>query len=146
MAGVKRAVKSAATKTVKKEVIKTNKVEPSEVKLGETPIEKTSIGLGDVVAKITSAIGIEPCESCLERKAKLNKAYSFLRAVKRDITDEEIEYLKDIESSKKIDNSQKFVNLFNEIFGTRQTACECPSLMRDLLGKLLMQIEYQNIK
>lgn len=146
MAGVKRAVKSAATKTVKKEVIKTNKVEASEVKLGETPIEKTSIGLGDVVAKITSAIGIEPCESCLERKAKLNKAYSFLRAVKRDITDEEIKYLKDIESSKKIDNSQKFVNLFNEIFGTRQTACECPSLMRDLLGKLLMQIEYQNIK
>ena len=53
MAGVKRAVKSAATKTVKKEVIKTNKLETSEVKLGETPIEKTSIGLGDVIKKIT---------------------------------------------------------------------------------------------
>ena len=146
MAGVKRTVKSAATKTVKKEVIKTNKVEPSEVKLGETPIEKTSIGLGDVIKKITDTLSIPTCEKCEERRQKLNKAYSFLRAVKRDITDEEIEYLKDIESRKKIDNSQKFVNLFNEIFGTRQTACECPSLMRDLLGKLLMQIEYQNIK
>ncbi len=146
MAGVKRTVKSAATKTVKKEVIKTNKLETSEVKLGETPIEKTSIGLGDVIKKITNTLSIPTCEKCEERRQKLNKAYSFLRAVKRDITDEEIEYLKDIESSKKIDNSQKFVNLFNEIFGTRQTACECPSLMRDLLGKLLMQIEYQNIK
>lgn len=121
-------------------------VKSNKVKLGDTPIEKTSIGLGDVVAKITSAIGIEPCESCLERKAKLNKAYSFLRTVKREITDEEIIYLKDIESSKKIDNSQKFVKIFNDVFGTNQTACDCPSLMRDLLSKLLMQIEYQNIK
>ena len=136
MARVKRTVKSAAT-----EVVKTNKV-----KLGDTPIEKTSIGLGDVIKKITDTLSIPTCEKCEERRQKLNKAYSFLRAVKREITDEEIIYLKDIESSKKIDNSQKFVKIFNEVFGTNQTACDCPSLMRDLLSKLLMQIEYQNIK
>lgn len=136
MARVKRTVKSAAT-----EVAKTNKV-----KLGDTPIEKTSIGLGDVIKKITDTLSIPTCEKCEERRQKLNKAYSFLRTVKREITDEEIIYLKDIESSKKIDNSQKFVKIFNEVFGTNQTACDCPSLMRDLLSKLLMQIEYQNIK
>lgn len=136
MARGKRTVKSAAT-----EVVKTNKV-----KLGDTPIEKTSIGLGDVIKKITDTLSIPTCEKCEERRQKLNKAYSFLRTVKREITDEEIIYLKDIESSKKIDNSQKFVKIFNEVFGTNQTACDCPSLMRDLLGKLLMQIEYQNIK
>lgn len=136
MARGKRTVKSAAT-----EVVKTNKV-----KLGDTPIEKTSIGLGDVIKKITDTLSIPTCEKCEERRQKLNKAYSFLRTVKREITDEEIIYLKDIESSKKIDNSQKFVKIFNEVFGTNQTACDCPSLMRDLLSKLLMQIEYQNIK
>lgn len=53
MAGVKRTVKSAAIKTVKKEVTKTNKAEPSEVKLGDTPTEKT----------------IKECNKCKEIKS-----------------------------------------------------------------------------
>lgn len=116
------------------------------INLSNVEIKQEVRGLGDVFKKITDTLSIPTCEKCEERRQKLNKAYSFLRAVKRDITDEEIIYLKDIESSKKIDNSQKFVKIFNEVFGTNQTACDCPSLMRDLLSKLLMQIEYQNIK
>ena len=34
-------------------------------------------GLGDVVAAVTSAIGIEPCEGCKERQFGLNRLFNF---------------------------------------------------------------------
>lgn len=38
---------------------------------------KQSVGLGDVLKKATSAIGIKPCEACNRRAAKLNSMMSF---------------------------------------------------------------------
>ncbi len=35
--------------------------------------DQPSRGLGDTVAKITSAVGIKPCGGCKERQAKLNR-------------------------------------------------------------------------
>lgn len=116
------------------------------VELGDVAKSTSPIGLGDVVAKITAAIGIEPCESCLERKAKLNKAYSFLKAVLRELTDEEIAYVEEIRAKRVVQDTQKFTKLFNQVFGTNQQSCDCPSLYKDLLNKLEMQIEYQKIK
>lgn len=34
-------------------------------------------GLGDVVAKVTRAVGIQPCAGCKERQEKLNQAFPF---------------------------------------------------------------------
>jgi hypothetical protein len=31
------------------------------------------VGLGDVIKRTTSAIGVRPCESCSERAARLNR-------------------------------------------------------------------------
>ena len=39
--------------------------------------KKKITGLGDVIATITTAIGIEPCEGCEKRKEKLNKLFPF---------------------------------------------------------------------
>lgn len=39
--------------------------------------KKISRGLGDTIANITSAIGIEPCESCDKRKEFLNKVFPY---------------------------------------------------------------------
>lgn len=36
-----------------------------------------SEGLGDTIAKITTAIGIKPCGGCKERQAKLNAAVPY---------------------------------------------------------------------
>lgn len=40
----------------------------------ETPTVPPRVGLGDVVAKATSAVGIKPCGGCARRQAALNKA------------------------------------------------------------------------
>ena len=37
-------------------------------------------GLGDVVAKVTSAVGVKPCGKCKQRQAKLNKLMPFRRS------------------------------------------------------------------
>lgn len=42
-------------------------------------------GLGDVVAAVTSAVGIEPCEDCKERQFKLNRLFNF-KKVKSEMT------------------------------------------------------------
>jgi len=34
-------------------------------------------GAGDVVARMTSAVGIKPCAPCKQRQAKLNRWWSF---------------------------------------------------------------------
>jgi hypothetical protein len=34
-------------------------------------------GLGDVVARVTSAVGIKPCGGCKDRQEKLNKLVPF---------------------------------------------------------------------
>ena len=36
-----------------------------------------SIGLGDTIAKFTSAIGIKPCGGCKKRQAALNKRFPY---------------------------------------------------------------------
>lgn len=40
---------------------------------GVTEGNLPSRGLGDTIAKVTSAVGIKPCGTCKKRQAKLNK-------------------------------------------------------------------------
>lgn len=42
-------------------------------------------GLGDVVAAITSAVGVEPCDNCKDRQFKLNRLFNF-KKVKSEMT------------------------------------------------------------
>lgn len=41
-----------------------------------------SRGLGDTIAKMTSAIGIKPCGGCKERQKKLNEKFPYRRGKK----------------------------------------------------------------
>jgi hypothetical protein len=38
---------------------------------------KYDVGLGDVVKKVTAAVGIPPCSGCARRAAALNRALVF---------------------------------------------------------------------
>ena len=48
-------------------------------------IKKEIQGLGDVVAAVTSAVGIEPCLDCKERQFSLNRLFNF-KKVKSEMT------------------------------------------------------------
>lgn len=45
-------------------------------------------GLGDVIAKVTTAVGIEPCEGCKDRQFTLNRLFNF-KKVKSEMTAED---------------------------------------------------------
>jgi hypothetical protein len=42
-------------------------------------------GLGDVVAAVTSTVGIEPCDDCKDRQFSLNRLFNF-KKVKSEMT------------------------------------------------------------
>lgn len=48
-------------------------------------IKKEIQGLGDVVAAVTSAVGIEPCDNCKDKQFKLNRLFNF-KKVKSEMT------------------------------------------------------------
>jgi hypothetical protein len=54
-------------------------------------IKKEIQGLGDVVANLTSAVGIEPCEGCKERQFSLNRLFNF-KKVKSEMTPNDKEH------------------------------------------------------
>jgi len=48
-------------------------------KRGELTQEQISRGIGDTIAKLTSAVGIKPCGGCKKRQQKLNKLFPYGR-------------------------------------------------------------------
>jgi hypothetical protein len=54
-----------------------NKLRPISVPI---PRLKRDVGLGDVVKKVTAAIGIRPCGGCSRRAAAFNRALTFRAA------------------------------------------------------------------
>lgn len=55
----------------------------ASVSVVSDPSYLESRGLGDTIAKITSAVGIKPCGGCKQRQAFLNKLFPYRRKRKK---------------------------------------------------------------
>lgn len=102
-------------------------------------------GLGDVVKEVTNFLGIETCDDCEERRKKLNQMFPFTKRPSYIITDEEIIYLRNAKDINKVDTGI-LTTIYNKTYNTSVKPCNCPTLMKELLEKLLIQINYQEIK
>lgn len=138
--------KTEVKKKVDKPETKEEVVIKTDMDLSKETVKPITTGVGDVIKNITSSLGIESCEDCEARREKLNRMFSFLRSVKRDLTEEECNYVLDVEAKKNIPESLYFVKLYNEVFGTKVKPCQCPALYRDFLSKLVLQVKKQEIK
>ena len=94
-------------------------------------------GLGDLLANITSAIGIEPCEKCEQRKKALNKAFPWLKA-SREITDEEVDFIKYVSSTNTLqsDDVDTLFRLYNDVFSSKLIRCACSGLVSKMIQRL----------
>lgn len=130
-----------------KKITKVEEVVPEvdEVMNIDVEVDKPVEGLGDVIKAVTEAVGIKPCEGCEERRKKLNRMFSFLKAVKRDITSEEIEFLNGIGRTVTGEDRMELGRIYTEVFGIKVNHCNCPSLYKTILDKLRTQVEYQSI-
>lgn len=94
-------------------------------------------GLGDLVSSITQTLGIPECEPCARRKEALNKMFPWLKA-SREITDEEIEFIKRITTSHTLQNDDVnyLFRLYNEVFSSKLSRCNCPGLVAKMVQRL----------
>lgn len=127
---------------------KTKKVQNAETKgdinlneKGETSREILPVnGIGDVIENITSVLGIEKCDECEERRKKYNKTgiFPWMKTEIRDVTKEEIVLMARVNSSHIIQNNDVIAlfNLYNSLFNTNTKRCNCPGLIRRMIGRI----------
>ena len=110
-------------------------------------IENKSKGLGDTIAKITKATGIdkavkfiagEDC-GCDERQVQLNKLFSYKKI--NCISEDDYAYLSDFVDRKtsKVTNEQKvrLITIHNNVFNTNQkTNTSCSPCISGVVNKL----------
>jgi len=103
-------------------------------------------GLGDVIANITSAVGIVPCEGCKERQAKLNALFPFGTL---DLTESEKTYLQEYFATEKTEiTSIEQKALLQIYFRTyRVTPFDpcvgCSGVWKSILSRL-KNLDYEN--
>lgn len=108
-------------------------------------------GLGDVVAAVTSAFGIEPCENCKERQFGLNRLFNF-KKVKSEMTPNDKEHFKiflDVKGQRVVDGKRtklnfedaEFLNgLYKYYFGIDNSNCATCSKVHEAIIKDLYKL------
>lgn len=132
------------------ETTKVNDVVEDVMEISEAPVKqpkkKKIKGLGDVVKAVTNAVGIETCEDCEQRRLKLNKMFPFTKTAKRELTESEIELINGIGNKLTAELRIELGRIAEEVLGGKVRHCQCPSMYKQLIDRLKIQIEYQNIK
>lgn len=132
------------------ETTEVNNVVEDVMEISDAPVKqpkkKKIKGLGDVVKAVTNAVGIETCEDCEQRRLKLNKMFPFTKTAKRELTESEIEFVNGIGTKLTTDDRMELGRITEEVLGGKVRHCICPSMYKQLIDRLKIQIEYQNIK
>jgi len=96
-------------------------------------------GIGDIIASVTTALGIEKCDGCESRQRALNNLFPFLH-LSRPYTNDEIDFIIKITSTNTLQNDD--VNylfaLYNSVFPSRNILkrCNCPGLISTMITRL----------
>lgn len=100
---------------------------------------KKNKGLGDVIANITEAIGIEPCEGCNKRKEQLNRLFPFGI---EEFTDTEKEYLGTFFAEDKQElnaiEQKEILDIYFRVFRVKpfQPCNNCSGVWKSIIKKL----------
>lgn len=103
-------------------------------------------GLGDVVATVTSAVGIEPCEGCKKRQEKLNKLIPFGT---KDLTEEQKIYLQEFFSNEPTEltptQQKELIGIYFDAYQLKPfTPCTgCSGVWKSIIKKL-KKLDYEN--
>lgn len=133
-------------KQTKKEEMKLNINNEEIMDISEVTSNEEIKGLGDVIKKVADTLSIPTCEDCEQRRLKLNKMFPFTKTAKRELTESEIEFVNGIGTKLTTDDRMELGRIAEEVLGGKVRHCQCPSMYKQLIDRLKIQIEYQNIK
>lgn len=103
-------------------------------------------GLGDVVATVTDALGIEQCEGCKQRQDKLNKLVPFGT---KDLTEEQKTYLQEffaVEHTELSPTQQKeLIDIYFDVYQIKPfVPCTgCSGVWKSIIKKL-KKLDYES--
>ncbi len=86
----------------------------------------------------------EKCSDCTRIKQDINQQrnmtllFPYLRKSTRQITEQEL-------ISLSLDNAEYLTKLYNEIFSENQPICNCPSIHSEMMEKLQILYNYQQL-
>ncbi len=120
---------------------------PSEdIDMSNVKVKKESVGLGDTISKVTSLLGVTPCENCKKRADVLNKMFPYLKKDIREMTVEEKELIDEVLKDNRTikgKNVKPLFKLYNDLFGTKLQQCRCPGLLSKIVERLkVVRVEY----
>lgn len=102
------------------------------------PIEVTT--QEEIIETKPETVGkVKTCHTCKKASEHRNKAmFPHLYKEVRDITEEEVELMKRINEKKTIvnDDVNALFRLYNSVFGTNVTRCNCPGLIKTFIERL----------
>jgi hypothetical protein len=108
--------------------------------------ESKSDGLGDTIAKVTKATGIDKAVKfiagkdcgCEERKKKLNDKFSYRKP--NCLREEDYNYLSKFMSNKPSliykHHQLRLIDIYNYVFNTKKTVTSCGSCIRGVISEL----------
>ena len=102
-----------------------------------------SLGLGDTIAKITDALGIEKCEKCEERRKNFNRLFPWLSYKDYpQLQGEDLELMRRVLATNMGENDDAVATfaLYNRIYTRRPPVkrCMCPGLFRQIIERLMV--------
>jgi len=114
--------------------------------LTEKSSSSISEGLGDTVAKITTALGIKPCEACIKRREILNNSYRYLQ-ISRDVTEEEGLFIQRLNKTPGYINDPDIKPLFalyNSLFRKTLSPCRCGGVINQIITLINKSFKYHS--
>lgn len=104
-------------------------------------------GLGDTIKSITSALGIQTCTKCEERRKQLNRIFPWLNAKDMPrLQGEDMELMRRVlktPSHVVNDDVNALFALYNSIYSPKRPVkrCTCPGLLRQIVERLTLLME-----
>ena len=101
--------------------------------------KKKLSGIGDVIANITTAVGIEPCDGCNKRKEQLNRLFPFGI---EEFTNEEKEYLGIFFTEDKTElnatDQKQILDIYFKVFRVKpfRPCTNCSGVWKSIINKL----------
>jgi len=110
-----------------------------------------SLGLGDAIKSVTSALGIETCGRCEERRKNLNKMFPWLNYKEfPQLEGEDLDLMRRVLANPIVQNDDAVATfaLYNKIYSSRNPVkrCLCPGLFRQIVERLNLLMPEGEIK
>ncbi len=79
-------------------------------------------------------------------REQMTEMYSFIQTATRELTQEEIDLITDVEETFRMTEIDILVEIYNELYQTRIWNCNCDEMHHDVIQKLSIQKQYQLLK